>query len=330
MDRHTRETFRAITLLCSSIILLLLLYAPNTTAWSMDIIRDCTNCPAMVSIKGSDEFEVGAIDNAAFQPPNTLPPNPVADELSSFPTRIKPFLISQTEITIAEYRAFLQDAEYRETPDGCYSWVVNTLLANWKISREVSRDNPGFSQSSSDPVVCVTAKDASAYAEWLSRKTHKHYRLPTLAEWEFVARAGTESELYWGRFHRGSQSNICAYENISDASRRTVKRWSINCRDPYSDRTSPAGSFKPSPQGLYDILGNVREFVSPCDTGDTTALTLFQGFDCDGYIIKGGSFLLGYPWLNPASFELVRSNSANRFRAVDVGFRVVLEMSPEL
>ena len=99
---------------------------------------------------------------------------------------------------------------------------------------------PGFEQTDRDPVVNVSVIDAEAYVGWLSDKTGKAYRLPSEAEWEYAARAGTTTARFWG----DGWDEAPAYLNDSD---------------PVGRRRSAA--FKPNGFGLCDMLGNVWEWI---------------------------------------------------------------------
>lgn len=119
-----------------------------------------------------------------------------------------------------------------------------------------------------NPVINVSWDAAQSYVKWLSKKTGKAYRLPSEAEWEYAARAGTKTSRYWGN----RPENACQYANVFDESvkrdPRFVEGMSIhNCNDGYIF-TAPVGSFKPNQFGLYDMLGNVKEWVQDCYYGD--------------------------------------------------------------
>lgn len=118
------------------------------------------------------------------------------------------------------------------------------------------------------PVVNVSWHDAVAYAKWLSEKTGKTFRLPTEAEWEYAARAGTRSSRYWGK----DLEDSCKYANGADMmAKKYLARWTaFPCDDGYSV-AAPAGSFRPNGYGLYDMLGNVWEWCQ--DVYDSKAYT---------------------------------------------------------
>lgn len=122
---------------------------------------------------------------------------------------------------------------------------------------------PGFAQTDEHPVVNVSHEDAVAYAAWLSRETGKDYRLPSEAEWEYAARAGTTTARYWG----DGRAEACRYANVADETLRKsskdkpgAERY-FGCDDGFAN-TSPVGSFQPNSFGLYDMLGNAWEWVA--------------------------------------------------------------------
>ena len=100
------------------------------------------------------------------------------------------------------------------------------------------------------PVIDVSWLDAKAFATWLSRKTGQSYRLPTEAEWEYAARGGTKSAFWWGNTAGSGRANC------------------DDCGTDAAKRTSPVGSYKPNPFGLYDTAGNAAEWVEDCWNND--------------------------------------------------------------
>ncbi len=129
------------------------------------------------------------------------------------------FAMGMYEVTFAEYDKFAK-ATGREKPND----------RNW------GRGNR--------PVINVSWNDATAYAKWLSDQTGKTYRLPTEVEWEYAARAGTQTKYWWGN---------------------TISINKANCNGCYSqwqkELTTPVGSFSANPFGLYDTAGNVWEWT---------------------------------------------------------------------
>ena len=138
--------------------------------------------------------------------------------------------------------------------------ATNRLLTRMSKVKNASWKRLRFFQTDSHPVVCVSRRDAMAYAEWLSRETGRTYRLPTLVEWQYAARAGSDfAMLHRGRDSEGRPNhNHCGRENL-DEDTRDDKR----CVDGV-ENTAQVGSFPPNAIGLHDVIGNVSEWVSSC------------------------------------------------------------------
>jgi sulfatase modifying factor 1 len=183
----------------------------------------------------------------------------------------KGFEIAATEVTVGQFRAFVEatefvtDAEKNGNATGFdpkreYSpkWLLIDPKFTWK--------SPGFEQGDDHPVVCVSWKDAQAYCAWLSRKEGRTLRLPTEAEWEYAARAGTGTWYSWG----DKPDDAYVHANVADASleraypKTTYYQRSIGLdSDAHSDDhifTAPVGSLQANPWGLHDIHGNVWEW----------------------------------------------------------------------
>jgi len=135
-------------------------------------------------------------------------------------------------------------------------------VTNGQYKKFRPQHNSGDSQGSTlnndnQPVVNVSWEDAVAFAKWLSQKSGQSYRLPTEAEWEYAARAGTNKSRFWG----DSPDDACKYANVADITAK--KQWAqwtaFSCDDGYAV-SAPVGSFKPNSYGLNDILGNVWEW----------------------------------------------------------------------
>ena len=165
-------------------------------------------------------------------------------------------------------------------------------------------------------MTCVSWEDATAYVRWLSAETGADYRLPSEAEWEYAARAGTTTPFYWGT----SVNEHCAHGNGADRmTERTFTSqsftWSFSDCSDGAARTVLVGSYNPNVFGLYDMAGNVWEWVEDCwhdnyagapDYG--TAWT--RGGECGRRVSRGGS------WYN----DRVDLRSALRDRS-DAGLR---------
>ncbi len=163
------------------------------------------------------------------------------------------FYIGKYEVTVGEFRRFVNDTGYRadaDTGGGMYVWIGN----KWEKQSGRGWRSPGFSQTDNHPVVGVSWNDAQKYINWLNRKSGKSYRLPTEAEWEYAARSGGKRYKYsWGN---GSLSG-----NIADEAANRKFNWTI--WEGYDDGyayTAPVGSYRSNMTGLYDMTGNVWEW----------------------------------------------------------------------
>ena len=127
------------------------------------------------------------------------------------------------------------------------------------------------------PIINVNWHDAQAYAEWLSLMTGKRYRLPAEAEWEYAARAGTETR-YWWDDEIGQGRTNC---------RGCGSKWD-------SLQTGPVKWFPPNALGLYDTAGNVYEWVQDCYMDSYEGVPVDGSAkeepDCDHRVFRGGSW----------------------------------------
>ncbi len=165
------------------------------------------------------------------------------------------FEISKFEVTFDEYDAFA-NATQRELPND----------QGWGRGRR--------------PVINVSFDDAQAYAQWLSDQTGKQYRLPSEAEWEYAARAKSQTR-YWWNDDIGKNNAVC---------RTCSSQWD-------NQQTAPVGSFKANTFGLYDTAGNVYEWVQDCwhsnytnAPADGSAWLEADGGNCDRRVVRGGSW----------------------------------------
>ena len=241
------------------------------------------------------------------------------------------FSIGKYEVTRGEYAAFVQ-ATGRSQEDGCWTYEEG----EWEERAGRSWLAPGYGQTDTHPVVCVSREDAAAYARWLSGKTGEQYRLPTEAEWEYAARAGTAMSRPWG----DDASQACGYANVVDQTfderypdwQRPNPDWqrpTHECRDGQV-HTAQVGSFMADAQGLHDMLGNVEERTcSEYDAG-------YGGAEGHCLPVEGGGrrAVRGGSWYSYPS----RARSANRDgsypdarRASTLGFRLARgRRSPDL
>jgi len=215
-------------------------------AWNQAIakapanFRDCPNCPEMVVVP-SGSFMMGSPNSEAAGD---------ATERPSHKVTIHRFAIGKYDVTRAEYAAFVR-ATRRSTQRGC--WY--TGRPGPSPDSAGSWSSLGFAQTPRDPVVCITWRDAHDYLAWLSKRTGQKYRLPTEAEWEYAARAGTTTPYYWGRHADHQHANYGLDTEYGKGVAKGRDRWVF---------TSPVGSFPPNAFGLYDMSGNVLQMVEDC------------------------------------------------------------------
>src|SRR5215471_4145457 len=161
------------------------------------------------------------------------------------------------------------------------------------------------------PVINVNWDDAQAYVAWLSKMAGKEYRLLSEAEWEYAARAGTTTAFYWGDDLDKANANCHRCEN----------KWS-------KEKTSPVGSFNPNPFGLFDMAGNVWQWVQDCWNADyigaPTDGSAWKTGDCEKRVVRGGSWYY-YP-ADPRS--AYRYGDKMDDRNYNTGFRVARTLTP--
>ena len=231
-------------------------------------------------------------------------------------------LIARTEVTVDAFRRFVEASGYRTdaernagTWSGCYGWDLSDDEWTWRPGR--SWRAPGFDQGPDSPVVCVSWNDAQAYLAWLSAQTGEAYRLPTEAEWEYAARAGTTTARFWG----DDPHQACDYANVADQTQGPGGVFQVNqhlCRDGHW-YPAPVGSYRPNPWGLSDMLGNVWEWT--CSAFEETyggSETRCES-DSDYRPVRGGGWYVE-PMLVRAASRIADSPP---FRTADTGFRPV-------
>lgn len=178
---------------------------------------------------------------------------------------LKRFAISKYEISVGEFKQFVEEEKYKtsaedgnSSSEGCYQWGKS----GGEYLAHINWHHPGFEQNDDYPVVCVTFQDALAYTTWLQKTTNRAFRLPTEAEWEYAARAGTQARYFWG--DSTDQVKIYAHSYIMG--------------EPLPEHPMKRGGFKPNQWGIFDILGNVSEWTcsrhtTPLEKEDTSKNT---------------------------------------------------------
>jgi len=225
--------------------------------------------------------------------------------------------IAKFDVTRDEYAQFVAETN-RPDPDSCTTVSASATF----IATNGNWHSPGFPRTGRDPVVCVSWDDAQAYVAWLSAKTGHVYRLPTEAEWEYAARAGTTT----ARYGSDNPAELCRYSNVADLDfgeqYHDVSGDNLACRDGYAF-TSPVGSFLPNQFGLYDMLGNVMDWTEDCwnanYSGAPTDGTAWQSGDCGRRVVRGGSWDMDLSGVRSANRRIGIPTS---YRNTTLGFRV--------
>jgi formylglycine-generating enzyme required for sulfatase activity len=210
----------------------------------------------------------------------------------------RPFAMGRYPVTVGEWRQFVR-------------------ATGWQAHGEVNWDAPGFSQDERHPVVGVTWYDAQQYVHWLSERTGQRYRLPSEAEWEYCCRAGTKTAFSFGDSISTEQAN---YDGNYT--------WFGGAKGVFRGGTSPAGLFPPNPWGLFDMHGNVWEWVQD-PVHDTYAgapadgRVWDEGGDPNRRILRGGCWLYNPRYLRSALRNGFAASMCNDI----VGFRIVRELT---
>ena len=299
---------------------------PGAAPAPLQGFKDCSDCPEMV-VMPAGSFMMGANehDAMAIYPTNGwgLSPKeakrqakqvvgkfPVpTDELPRHQVNIGySFAIGRFEVTVDQFDAFVQATGWK-LPDRCFTYESDPAIgalpnvhgeaatkawaarytAQWATRSGRSYENPGFAVNGSYPAVCISYSDIDAYLQWLSAKTGRHYRLPSESEWEYAARAGTQTAYSFG----DDVLQLCANANFSDASAPMGQGY-VGCSDGSPTTASPVGTYKPNPWGLYDMHGNVTEPVADCVNpnyeGAPSDGSAWRTGDCSDHVKRGYDF----------------------------------------
>jgi formylglycine-generating enzyme len=245
--------------------------------------RDCNSCSEMVVIP-SGEYMMGATEEE-FRGQDKKYQFMYSMETPRHAVQVKSFALARFDVTRTQFAVFARETGFNGK--GCRIFKHT----DWQFDPDADWQNPGFSQTDNDPVVCVSWNDAQKYIAWLNSKfagTSVHrYRLPTEEEWEYAARAGTTTPAYWG----DNRQEQCKYENARDKSASVLDPDAplAPCDDGFV-WTSPVGSFKPNPWGLYDMLGDANQWTSSCPRDYRWADDDIRGKNCSAKTIRGASW----------------------------------------
>jgi formylglycine-generating enzyme required for sulfatase activity len=274
--------------------------------------QDCETCPEMVVLPagefmmGSPASEVGRVD------------------VEGLPRRVvipKRIAIGKFEVTVEQMSIFM--TETGMNIGGSCRRLVNPERSppTWS-GPEASLEHPGFEITGSHPAVCISWHEAQSYVAWLQRRTGKPYRLPTEAEWEYAARAGRATRYSFGN----NENTLCDYARFADLNSQFG--WHDACHSELvAYGAAPVGSLKPNPWGVFDMHGNVWEWVEDCWTPNPLEIPVdgsafSRPGNCEIGVMRGGSF--------SSSSLMVRSAIRSPMRTAqhyfNAGLRVALTL----
>ena len=215
------------------------------------------NAPEVVVIPVG-EFQMGSPENEPGRKSNEGPRHRVNIR--------RGFAMGRTEVTVGQFRAFVNATGYRPTSEAgtgssIYDEKTGSMIDKSGVTWE--DDHGGKRADANLPVIHVSWNDAKAFVDWLSRETGEVYRLPSEAEFEYVVRAGSNDMYPWGN---GNPPRVVG--NLTgDGDRSASRRNWVNAFQDYDDGywgPAPVRSFEPNRFGIYDMAGNVSEWVEDC------------------------------------------------------------------
>ena len=291
------------------------------------VFRDCRACPEMVVLPAGSFTMGSSAEEKSWAASHGSSLGSVADEAPQHQVSLPTFALGKYDVTRGEYAAFARETGY-PAGDGCGR---GRAIFKWEKDPKLTWENPGNAQTDRDPVVCVSWQDARAYIAWLNRKAHRGaasangpYRLPSEAEWEYAARAGTTTRFYWG--DDDAAAPVQAWFNANSGCEKVE---GLFCDH---GQTHPVAAKPPNAFGLYDMAGNVWQWTEDCYDNS------YAGIPADGRaneapssdpkakdgqgnclrVDRGGAWMFPAWLLRPATRE---RNPAD-FRSDIMGFRV--------
>jgi sulfatase modifying factor 1 len=279
---------------------------------SLPSFKDCSACPDMI-ILPTGEFMMGS---PATENGHT--------DVEGSPRRVnlsKRIAIGKLEVTVEQVSAFM--AETGMNVGGSCQPIIDPsrAVATWG-EPSVSMLSPGYKVTPSHPAVCISWHEAQSYVAWLQRRTGKPYRLPTEAEWEYAARAGTTTRYSFGN----DETSLCDYARFADLGSQFG--WGDGCRSNVASYgTTRVGALKPNPWGIFDMHGNAWEWVEDCWTPNSQEMpsdgsAFSRPGSCEIGVIRGGSFAAGSRRVRSAIRAPVRTTK----HFYHIGLRVALSL----
>lgn len=297
---------------------------PDSEMHPGKVFRDCADCPEMVVIPAGS-FSMGGTAGEVDRKDNEGPVHTVS---------IKAFALGKTEVTVAEFRVFVRATGYKTDAErnvgnanGCAT--LDVADGEWAYRAGYYWDNPGYAQSERHPAVCVSWNDAQAYVKWVTQLQRATYRLPSEAEWEYAARAGSSAARPWG----DDPNQACHYANVADQTKwpdGSGRSWKTKheCNDGYF-YSAPVSSYLASSFGLHDMIGNVWELTQDCwnesYSGAPNNGSAWTSGDCSRRVARGASWN-DFP---QNARSAIRNGNSSSLRNNKFGFRLARTLSPE-
>jgi formylglycine-generating enzyme required for sulfatase activity len=289
-----------------------------TNTMGMEMIR----IPGGSFVMGSSETDISwAMATLAQGQPVSI-----ENEFPFHKVRIsKPFFLASTEVTVGQFQAFVDETGYvTDGEDDKGGQVFNARARRFDRKEGSSWKNPGWAIEPEQPVAMISHNDAVAFVEWLTAKEKLPYKLPTEAQWEFAARGGLPSAQFpWGdELPDGRRANY--------ADKNKDFEWSDRNSDGGYKFVAPVGSYEPNSFGLYDMAGNVLEWVRDYYGEDYYRFSPEIDPEGPGHgenrVMKGGEWTFGATNLRCAFRGWARPDLA----FYNSGFRVEIEPSNTL
>lgn len=285
-----------------------------------EVFKDCPTCPDMVVVPA------GAFNMGQQSDPSGVRA-PVHNV--SFKSR---FAVGRYAITRDQFEEFLKATGYIYS-DGCFLPFTSPEKDEFKYDPHTSYRQLPFAQDGRHPAVCVSFEDAKAYADWISQKTHKKYRLLTEAEREYATRAGTLTSYWWGDDVDPQRANYDRRDRVAQpAPPAKPRKASSKSSDHVLQKsivvpggTVPVNAFSPNPWGLFQVHGNVAEWTLDCwnrtyigapNDGSPSLVG-----DCEQHVVRGGGWAAWPEYISSPS----REKAAAGRRYSNIGFRLARE-----
>jgi formylglycine-generating enzyme required for sulfatase activity len=266
--------------------------------------KECRNCPEMIVVPAG-RFEMGS---PASEPERR------DNEHQQAVTIARPFALAKTAVTWDMWEACVRDRR-------CDGAAVDLAL---RTREEDGKPDPNYKDwgRGTRPVVGVSWFDAQAFAGWLNWKTGEDdaYRLPSEAEWEYAARAGSATAFPWGDKIDYDHGNF----GDDGPGPGPSPNGKVEGRDVWGAETSPVASFPPNAFGLYDMHGNVFEWTEDCYEADRAHAPADGSADregnCANRVFRNGTFL-SHPYMQRSARRGAPYPATRRGRNY-LGFRV--------